>query len=1011
MTLENRIVKTADKVASLRSKMDALRDAKIPTQEYQEISAQIEKAEQKFNRLLEKQEQMQREGKDSGVAWDRLNAKMDEVGNTIRYAQGELQDLIDTGKAFTLGGNSQEYANLEQQLGYLENDYSVLIQRRNEFIRKHNIKPSGYERLQSTLSELRSSIIRIMNPIENMKTSFSAAADSMKDKMAGIAASVINGVVHPFKSLKSAISGTFSTEDKEQKKKSLLSKTMGKLGDAARNAAKSIKGALASSLKKSASSMLGFGKSAKSSNGELGKSLKTLLKYGFGIRSFYALINKFRNAVKEGFGNLAQYSEPVNSSLSSLKSSLTQLKNSLATAFAPILTTVAPLLNTLINMLSKAATYVGMFFSALTGQKIFTKAVAVQENYAAGLKKTSSAAKDAAKAMKGYLSPLDEINKFESPNTSVDSGGSGSDGGISPSDMFETVPIENSISGMVQKIKDMIYGEDWTGLGAYIASGLNSGLQKIYSVISWDNVGPKITYFINAFTTTINSLVDNINWELLGQTIGAGLDTALRSINLLVDGINWVNLGSKFSEGLNGFVNEVDFTEVGKFFGNKLKILNETLYGFVTNLNFENIGVAIANGLNGLGSRIDLSMLATSLYTTINGLFDMIGTFIETFDWAGLASNIYTGINTLFAGIDWANAAATLSELLIKLLDTITDLVAGVDWGQIGRDIIDFILNVDWLGLINSFLELGANIISGLLEGILGAIAGIGEWMKKNVFDPIVNWFKKLFGIHSPSTVMAEMGGFIISGLLQGLKDAIGTVLNWLKNIPIWFKEKFVQAYEYAKGAFSGIGKFFSNVWAAIKKPFADIAGWFKDKFSAAWQAVKNVFSSGGKVFDGIKDGILNGLKAVVNTLIRGINTVIAIPFNGINAALKGIRNVEILGWEPFSWIPTISVPQIPYLAQGSVIPANKEFLAVLGDQKHGTNIEAPLETIKQATEESLLNVLSKVGALNAGGNGAPVNITLQVTLDKKVLGQTMVDWGKLQQMAEGKNPFALGVT
>ena len=117
----------------------------------------------------------------------------------------------------------------------------------------------------------------------------------------------------------------------------------------------------------------------------------------------------------------------------------------------------------------------------------------------------------------------------------------------------------------------------------------------------------------------------------------------------------------------------------------------------------------------------------------------------------------------------------------------------------------------------------------------------------------------------------------------------------------------------------------------------------------AIWQKVKDVFSTGGKVFTGIKDGILKGLKAVINALIKGINTVIKVPFDGINFALKKIKSIKILGKKPFDFISTIDIPQIPKLATGAVIPPNKEFLAMLGDQKSGTNIEAPLDTITQA--------------------------------------------------------------
>ena len=88
----------------------------------------------------------------------------------------------------------------------------------------------------------------------------------------------------------------------------------------------------------------------------------------------------------------------------------------------------------------------------------------------------------------------------------------------------------------------------------------------------------------------------------------------------------------------------------------------------------------------------------------------------------------------------------------------------------------------------------------------------------------------------------------------------------------------------------------------------------------AAWQAVKNVFSTGGKVFDGIKDGIVKAFKTVVNAIIRGINKVIKVPFDGINWALGKIKSIEIVGIKPFNWISTINTPQIPELEKGGVL-------------------------------------------------------------------------------------------
>lgn len=132
--------------------------------------------------------------------------------------------------------------------------------------------------------------------------------------------------------------------------------------------------------------------------------------------------------------------------------------------------------------------------------------------------------------------------------------------------------------------------------------------------------------------------------------------------------------------------------------------------------------------------------------------------------------------------------------------------------------------------------------------------------------------------------------------------------------------QAFSDAWAWCKNAWSAAGKFFSDIWSGIKNAFGSVGSWFKDTFSKAWTAVKNVFSTGGKIFDGIKDGIANVFKTVVNGIIGGINKVIAVPFNAINKALARIRDISIVGLQPFSWIKTFTVPQIPKLETGAVL-------------------------------------------------------------------------------------------
>ena len=99
----------------------------------------------------------------------------------------------------------------------------------------------------------------------------------------------------------------------------------------------------------------------------------------------------------------------------------------------------------------------------------------------------------------------------------------------------------------------------------------------------------------------------------------------------------------------------------------------------------------------------------------------------------------------------------------------------------------------------------------------------------------------------------------------------------------------------------------------------------------------------------------------------------------------------------------TLSKTPIPALAKGAVIPANKEFLAVLGDQKHGTNVEAPLDTIRQASEEAVLNVLSKLGVMSGGNREEPrLILPCKLSLTEKC-------WDSLWWIGENCSRWPLG--
>lgn len=1119
MSLESRIKKTADKVAALRSKMDALKNVKVPTQEYTEIQSQIEKTSQKLAILRERKEKfISTGGSENTAVFRKMEYDIAELKGTLESARGELEYLVSEGKAFTLGSNSQEYAKMEQQLGYLTSDYATLIQRRDEFIQKNNsnTSTSAYERLSASLQKLKSAA----------KSAFSAATKAVSVFASGI------------KKTGAAVKGI-------------------------------------------ATKILSIGKNARTASSGI-SSMKSgfvsMIKSALGISSIFMIFQKLRTAVKDGFENLAQVSKPVNGALSSLKSSLTQLKNSLATAFSPILTAIAPALTTLINLASKAATAVGMLIAALTGQKSFTKATSVQEGYADSLKKTSSAAKKATKSLAGF----DKLNVLNN-NDSDDSSGDGGSGGVNAGDMFETVDIPSQIGDLADMIKKAWEKADFTEIGALIGQKLKTALDSIdwepikataakvgkslATLINGfvevdglaDSIGKTIGEAINTGIAGINAFLDNTHWDSVGKFIGEGL-------NGLVDTIDWGGLGHMFAQGLNAAFDVIgnaaktfDWTKFGKNIAKSINTfikdfnweenganlsalitgLLDTIKTLLKEVDWGSLGTGIADFLNAIDWKTIFEDVGESIGLALNAIFDTLGSFAEDFDWAEFGSSVGGGITKAITTFDWANAGASLASMANGLLTALKGVLDGTDWKSLGKGIVtavsSFFGNIDWgtvgggiasfatsifsfltgliqgvdwggipkkiLTSISSFfkgadykklfgsigeligtaiasgidlikgigdvlgdigkkvkdyfvgkfkeagfsedaglLENGKAIITGLFNGILDALKSVGAWVKTNIFDPFITGFKNAFGIHSPSTVMSDQGGYIISGLLSGLKSNISSVLEWLKNIPTWFKKKFDKAYSSAKSAFSGIGdwfgdrwtdikdafsnvkswfsskfsgawgkieaafkistisEFFGNVWSNIKSSFGNIAKWFKGEFSAAWTAVKNVFSKGGKVFSGIKDGILSGLKTVINALISGINKVIKIPFDGINAALKKIKDIKIVGKKPFDFLPTIDVPQIPKLASGAVIRGGDPFMAVLGDQpKSQTNIETPLPTMVKAFKQALAET---------GGTGGG-DITVQAVLDGKVIYENTVKQNNIEIGRTGKNRLA----
>lgn len=926
-TLDKAIESTGQKLAELeKAQIDVFNRNQSATSSpvFQAMESAAAKLDQQYEQLIAKKKQLEtstagntglpKTGKLTGGtglaseksanALAKLNAEITGTETKVELLNNSLEQTVQAQQKISDSSiNTTAYQILEQTLQQVESQFNQVAQTQQElFARNQSVTSSpAFMALESAAEKLGrqyDSLLAKKRQLESGGGTVQTPAIKTAPMTGAYSATASSASQKALDALNKEITQT------DAKEKGLVN-TNSRLGSSFKNASQSVDsaktktGGISSIFSKMGGVVSGLGKrlgglaqnftsttnSANNASFSIGRMVGMSILYS----TVSGMISKVNSGIMTGTNNLAQYSSATNASISSMMSALTQLQNSLATAFAPILSVVAPILTAFMNMLSKAITYVGMFIAALTGQKSFTRAKAVQEDYAASLNKTSSGANKAAKATKNnanatkkankeiqtYLSGLDEIRQYQkekdndTPSSSTPSAGGGGGGGgyTGPSigDMFEKVPIESSIADIAKKIKNLIKKEDWEGLGAYIASGINKGLQKIYDAINWNNVGPKITYFVNAFTRTFNSLVDHIDWDLMGRTVGAGINTIVNTLNLLIEGIDWKNLGAKIGIGINGMFNEVNWKNVGRLFANRINIPFQMLAGAVNTLNWAKIGKSIGDALNGAIEQIDVKSISFGISGLALGILTTLENALDTTNWSLLG----TKLAQLLTGIDWVGILVKAISVAGKALNALTslgtsfmdNLAKGITNGTqqfISKGLsalTNFTANLR--SNAGKLVDSGLHLMLNLAKGIANAMPDI----IKNVPQIVIN-IAGVINDNGPKILAA--GVQLIAILLKGLIQSIPTLIA---NVP-----KIVQAI---------VSVFTAYNWLSLGKSLITGLknGIVADKNNAV-TAAKNVYN-----------GVINAIKSLPSKLKSiGTNGVSSMG-SGITSRLSTIRS------------------------------------------------------------------------------------------------------------------------
>lgn len=535
-------------------------------------------------------------------------------------------------------------------------------------------------------------------------------------------------------------------------------------------------------------------------------------------------------------GNLAQtISSPANM-VRILKSEISQLAKAVGQLLYPAFKAILPVLIAAVDLIKEFVVSLASVF----GQKIeFTDFSKTQKDIGGvtdAMDDTADATKAAAKAAKDYTMGFDELNIID---PSQNSGSSGSGSGGATGNLLGDVDLSQ-----YDMFKD------------YAGSAVDEIKEKLKS--------------LNSFQ--------------IGTQIGEQLNKLMGMIYDAIHSIDWASLGAFFADGVNGLVDSVDWDLFGRLLADKFIIEFELLGGFL--------------------SQLDWTSMLNAFIDGFSGFFHELSDWIATVDWIGVGKQLTDKLSDALQNVDIEKLARVLFNFITDSINAVSDFLAGTDSYQLGQDLVDFairaVTSVDWAGLAQAigrffgeaFIEaldfmgglvsriadyfekkvaegpfdnVGLNIVYGIYYGIQDAITNVASWIVENVFNPFINGFKSAFGINSPSTVMAEQGGYIIAGLEKGITDAISSVTETTKKILSAIKSTFdnFSLLSIGKNIVDGLIKGINQGIETAKKTVGGLAKAILDKFTGDLDInspSKVFFDYGSYIVQGLANGITGAL-------------------------------------------------------------------------------------------------------------------------------------------------------
>lgn len=1071
--------------------LQAFGETKISTEAYKNLADELKAAKKEADALIKKQDKMREkagigdsdsyaniqqkladQGKEFNESWNNVETKIQEAHEDIKRVETQMEQLVASGKAFTLGKDTEKYKDMANNLNTANQATNILLEKYSEMTQANEQMSQANEQVSQSNEEMAQADEQVSQGNEEVAESTEKATKATK-----------------------------------------------RYGKTLRDVGKTIISSLKNAINKLVKAFKSLSKHLLSSNkghNSLGKSLKsnlsTVLRYTLGIRSIFMLVRRLRSTVAEAFKVMAQEIHEVNEAISTLGTSFKQLKATSGTMFQPLLQALAPILNTVIQKVTSLMNAIARFFATLTGQDYVYEATVANYDYA-------DSVKEAEKANEGALASFDKLNVI-----AKDSADNSNTLGLTKDTVtykkVDINPEDNWYTKLAKKIVEGWAKADLSEATHYIAEALANMLDSV----KWEDIRGKTTKFAHTIATGINgiTLPDEATGKShlaisIGNTIAEALQTAIDTFDTFITDINWTNLGKFIATAIESLKdklrNNASWRKAGAAFGHLFQGLVKLGLELLVNDNvFAGLGTDLSEFINSViaeGMKINpntgntfIKDFGIALSTGFVNLLKEIEAFLD-----GSSNDLAEAVNELFLGIDLFEIAKHMAIVFIKGLKTGLKLLLSAGLGALGitvdGDTAEFLAEALGIGL------LGAKIAK-LIKKITGSDGLLSAFSKK---DKALNNQRKALGLETVAvtalgTALVGMGGNALTSAtdINTLTDSVKNAQTGIDDIAVPSLDRLAQGidnvaeagktaatelqqstseaitnmenqfeaftptinavdtstYSTAISATQQTITTLENMWANAKlkapaptyetpegtkstsgspaaspttsgAPYQDLidhsvkvtknlndqqqvttdkstvkdtsTGTSTSKSTGSVQGApyQNLISHSTEVTaeqrqvtidKNVKkfeemclEGLSESEQAIIAKLLndhaqligytdlnqiwssdrnttQAINSVTG-KFseikNGKAAVSKDYTDSLIKGLENFlRWLPMAGTGfglPIPFLARGAVIPANQPFMAVLGDQKSGTNIEAPLKTIEQA----VANVLSQI--------------------------------------------------